>query len=99
MDQCQSYQPITQDQIDTLTSQGVTADDWQRLLVADGFSPARVRNTHFAGDVLIGSQQNHIPLTGNPAAPTGICNASIHNCTIGSEVYIDRASIANYDIA
>src|SRR5947207_14874861 len=46
--------PLTHEQIAHLQAAGNTADDWQRVRVAEGFDPGRVRGCTFSGDVLLG---------------------------------------------
>lgn len=46
---------LTIDEIQTLEAQRCWADDWSNILVAEGFSTAKVRNTNFYGHVCIGS--------------------------------------------
>jgi len=55
MTEPKSYRPLTQNQIKTLEANGCTAEDWSRILVADGFDPSFVRNTDLLGQVRIGN--------------------------------------------
>ena len=95
-----SYRELTQNEIDALESQGCRAQDWGLVRVADGFNPARVKNTHFSGSVTIGKLEKKVLLFGGIERDTGLYNATIHNCRIGHDVYISNVEdyIANYDI-
>ncbi|MCP4713119.1 MAG: DUF4954 family protein [Planctomycetes bacterium] len=100
MAQDQNYQDLTDEQISILTKQGCTAEDWMLVRAAKGFDPARVKNTHFTGMVSIGRLDSKVTLYGGISRDTGIYSATIHNCQIGSNVYINNVEnyIANYQI-
>ncbi len=91
---------ISTAEIARLSEQGCTCDDWSRVQVAQGFRADRVQTTHFSGDIRLGVFEKEIPFFGGVARPAGIRQATIHNCTIGDNVYIStvRNYIANYVI-
>jgi hypothetical protein len=91
---------LSADQIEKLTAQGCSCPDWSNIQAADGFDPERVKATRFSGSVKLGVFDKEVTLFGNVTKPTGINNATIHNCTIGNNVYINqiRNYIANYII-
>ena len=95
-----TYRNLTGVQIEVLTGQGCQCPDWSRIKAADGFDPKRVKNTKFSGDVKIGSFDGGITFFGGVTKSSGITNATIHNCVIGDNVYIDQIGsyIANYVI-
>jgi hypothetical protein len=68
--------------------------------VAKSFDAARVRNTSFSGNIRLGVFEKEVSFGGGVRKRTGISNATIHNCIIGDNVYIDqvRNYIANYEI-
>ncbi len=94
------YRPLTSEEIAKLTSQGCTCDDWSNVQVAKGFNPQRVRATYFSGQVKLGVFEKQVSFFGGVKKPAGISYATIHNCTIGNNVYIDqiRSYVANYII-
>jgi hypothetical protein len=94
------WRPLTPAEISKLTSQGCTSPDWSKVQVADGFNPERVKTTAFSGDVRLGLFQKDIHFEGGLTRPSGISNATIHNCCIGNNVYINqiKSYIANYTI-
>ncbi len=95
------YQSLTQEQIAVLTSQGCTASNWNSVQVAGKFDPASVRNSHFLGDVRIGSLAGTIKNPYGIEKPCGIYNATIIDSNIGSGCRISDIGvhIANYNIA
>jgi len=92
--------PLSQQEISRLTEQGCTCSDWSCVEVAEGFNTETVRATHFSGRVRLGVFKKRVTFFGGVEKSAGISNATIHNCTIGNDVYIDsvRNYIANYVI-
>ena len=95
------WRDLSADEIAQLMSQGCACTDWSRVRVAEGFDAARVRDAHFYGAVNLGAFSGEVSFFGGVSKPTGIYHATIHNCTIGNNVYIShvRNYIANYTIA
>ena len=91
---------LSAEQIAGLTGQGCSCDDWSNVQVADGFDAARVKSTHFSGKIKLGVFEKQVSFFGGLKRRSGISNATIHNCTIGNNVYINqiRNYIANYTI-
>ena len=94
------FHPLSAEQIDQLTRQGCICEDWSKIQVAEGFNAGAVKSTHFCGHVKLGIFQKRVSFFGGVSKPTGISDATIHNCTIGNNVYISRVRnyIANYVI-
>ncbi len=92
--------PLSSEEIAKLTVQGCSCADWSKVQVAEGFDAGRVKSTHFSGNIKLGVFEKRVSFFGGVTKPTGISNATIHNCTIGNNVYIDqiRNYIANYII-
>lgn len=78
-----------------------TCDDWSKIDVAGNFSPEYIRRSNFSGNIRIGVFESEVEFFGGVKKHTGIFDASIHNCTIGNNVYIGqvRNYIANYIIS
>ncbi len=91
---------ISARQIAQLIGQGCSCDDWSKVLVAAGFSAETVWSTRFSGEVKLGVFEKQVSFFGGVTAPAGISNATIHNCTVGDNVYISRVRnyLANYVI-
>jgi len=92
--------PLSPQEISRLTEQGCTCSDWSCVEVAEGFNTETVRATHFSGRVRLGVFKKRATFFGGVEKLAGISNATIHNCTIADNVYIDnvRNYIANYVI-
>ena len=98
---CQGdFHSLSAEQIDQLTRQGCSSEDFSKVQVAEGFNAESVKSTHFSGHVKLGVFEKQISFFGGVSKPTGISHAMIHNCTIGNNVYISRVRnyIANYVI-
>ncbi len=91
---------LSGEEIRQLSGQGCGCGDWSEIEVCEGFDASAVRGTYFSGRVRLGAFNKLIGLLGGIEKPAGISNATIHNCTIGDNVYIDRVGncIANYVI-
>ena len=101
MSQQNTYRNLTKEELKILQDQGCIAEDWNLVKVADGFDPARVRNTQFLGRVRIGRLTDNVKPAKGFEKPSGIYNATIADCTIGDNTRISNIGvhIANYDIA
>jgi len=95
-----NLRPLSAEQIAQLTGQGCSCEDWSGVQVADGFDAGTVRSTHFCGQVKLGVFEKQVSFFGGVKKPAGISNATLHNCTIGNNVYLSqvRNYIANYTI-
>lgn len=94
------YRSLTNDEIGQLQRQGCSAEDWQQVLVKDGFDPRYVEDAHFSGEVRIGVFNRIVTMPGGVHIHSGIRHAVIHNCTIGDDCHIYNVHnyIANYHI-
>ena len=94
------YRKLTPEEITVLTEQACRCDNWDMVDVSIGFNPEYVRNSNFSGKIRLGIFKKEVPFFGGMKKHSGIYNASLHNCTIGDNVYIGqiRNYIANYII-
>lgn len=94
------YQPLRTDQVERLKSYGCTAEDWSLVHATENFSPDRVRNTEFAGEVRLGNLNGAVKSGTGLEKPAGIYNAYLSNCTVGNGSRIANigSHIANYTI-
>lgn len=94
------YRKLIPAEIDILTQNGCTCADWDKIDVAETFSPTHIRNTQFSGNIALGVFEKEYHLAGGLKKHAGINNATIHNCTIGNNVVIENVQnyIANYRI-
>ena len=97
----EGFRALSDKQINQLISQGCTCEDWSKVQVAEGFKAETIKSTHFSGNVKLGVFSKQASFFGGVSKSTGISDATIHNCTIGNNVYISRVRnyIANYVIA
>jgi hypothetical protein len=95
-----NWRALTPAEIKQMTAQNCTCSDWSKVQVADGFDAEKVKTTHFSGDVRLGVFQKDVKFDSGLTRPSGLSNATIHNCYIGNNVYISqvKGSIANYTI-
>ncbi len=91
---------LSAEEVSRLSAQGCNCENWSQVEVAENFDAAAVRTTHFSGRIRLGVFAKKVALLGGVEKPAGISNATIHNSTIGDNVYIDRVGncIANYVI-
>lgn len=77
-----------------------SSDDWNRIRVKNGFDPSRCVNVIFSGDILLGVFQHPYIDESGVSYQSGIFNARLHNCKIGSDIVINNIGdcIANYNI-
>lgn len=95
------WRALTSDEINVLKANGCDSADWTTVFVADTFYPANYRNVSFSGEIRLGcTGKQHSCADGTPCR-SGIFNATIHNCHVGSGVHISHIGdrIANCDIA
>jgi hypothetical protein len=87
------YRSLSSEEIEQLTQQGCTADDWSGVQVAEPFLAERVRGVEFVGKVVFGSLGGTIQRGMGAAKPCGLYNARIQDCVIGDGVRI--ANVGN----
>ena len=94
------YRQLTAQEIEQLKSQGCSAEDWDRVLVADGFNPRYVRFSRFSGDIRLGVFEVGFDLPGGIHKHSGLYNTTLHNVQVGDNTCIEDVSnyIANYHI-
>ncbi len=94
------YRQLTAKEIEQLKSQGCSAEDWDRVLVADGFNPKYVRLSRFSGDIRLGVFEVGFDLPGGIHKHSGLYNTTLHNVQVGNNTCIEDVGnyIANYHI-
>jgi hypothetical protein len=94
------FRNITPSETSILITNGCSCDDWTRVKVKEGFDPARCVNVIFSGDIRLGVFLEPFIDESGISIQSGILNARLHNCTIGSDVIINNIGdyIANYNI-
>lgn len=96
----EKYKPLKAEEIKIMRERGCVCEEWNRVKVVDDFTPDRFKNVIFYGDVRLGRMVKRIESVSGINRKCGIYSASIHNCTIGNNVYIRNVSnyISNYVI-
>ncbi|MDH6355236.1 acetyltransferase-like isoleucine patch superfamily enzyme [Dysgonomonas sp. PH5-45] len=94
------YRKLSGKEIAQLTENRCSCSDWNSVEVKDGFLAQYVQDVSFSGIVKLGTFNRLFELEGGVQKHSGIYHATIHNCTIGDDVYICsiRNYIANYTI-
>jgi len=94
------YRKLTGEEIKTLEDNGCSCQNWDNVKVDPAFDCSKIKTTTFSGNVTLGRFNKNIQFDGGITRPTGIKNATIHNCQIRNNVYINnvRNYIANYII-
>lgn len=101
MTQVKNYRPLKESEISRLIERGCTSDDWTLVEVTDSFNPERLTAVELSGNVRIGKLEGSFPLPGGLRRHAGISHATLHNVTVGDNVYINNIAnyISNYDIS
>ena len=58
------FRLLSPEEIEMLKSRSCAAEDWNRILVAEGFSARYVRNVRFSGDVRLGAFRKDFAMPG-----------------------------------
>lgn len=95
-----SFRSLTKEEIQVLEQNGCSGN-WAGVTVAEGFDPMRIRNVVFSGEVQLDVSTGSFYLPCGIERKRGISNVTLHNVSVGKDVYINSISnyIANYDIA
>ena len=91
---------LTAMEIETLEAQGNRAQDWSRILVAEGFTADFIVDTMFIGECVIGKiTGNEKQVDSSVVLPSGVYKSTIIESEIGNNNLIyDAGVIANYVI-
>lgn len=94
------FRNLTQEECSQLERNGCLCAEWERVKVKEDFVTTNIRNVVFSGDITIGSLRRKFLSDGCVPKVSGIYNATIHNCRIGDNVYINQVKnhLANYII-
>jgi hypothetical protein len=94
------YRPLKSREIEQLEKQGCNCSDWNQVQVKDRFVVERVKQVHFSGSNRLGVFERPFSFPGGVEKVAGISYATLHNCVIEDDVYINQVKnhIANYHI-
>ncbi|MDD4922148.1 MAG: DUF4954 family protein [Bacteroidales bacterium] len=91
------WRHLRSDEVEILTTNGNTAENWDDFLVTDPFNPQQIKHSHFFGLVRIGGVRNVILQHHDLKVPSGITNSLLVSCDIGNDVAIhDVHYLAHY---
>ncbi|TAJ13277.1 DUF4954 family protein [Marinilabiliaceae bacterium JC017] len=95
-----SHRHLSPNEIELLKQQGCSSTDWNNILVADAFDAKTLKFVTFSGNIKLGAFSRKFLFPGGVEKSAGISYATIHNCTIEDDVYINQVKnhIANYHI-
>ncbi|MFB6343207.1 DUF4954 family protein [Saccharicrinis sp. FJH62] len=95
-----NYRNLHPSEIEILEGHDCQCEDWDLVMVKDGFNPNRIKKTQFSGKIKIGVLEKDHLFSSGIRRPSSVSGAFLHNCIIGDNVYIHkiRNHIANYNI-
>jgi len=92
------YRMLTAQEKKVLLRNNNSSDNWNKVLVADGFDPELVRNCNFYGLVRIGKLEAVFLDYHDVRLPVGISNSTIISCDFGDNVVINNVGYMCYYI-
>jgi len=85
---------LTDDEIHVLENNSCWAEDWQRVKVAEEFSPYNFHRVIFYGDIRLGVFEKQVEVSKGFVKHSGINDATLRNVTVGDNCLIEK--IGNY---
>ena len=94
------YRLLTQEEINVLENNSCWAEDWNRVKVAENFSPYGFHRVVFYGDIRLGVFEKQVEVTKGFTKHAGINDATLRNVTVGDNCLIEKVGnfINNYTI-
>ena len=94
------YRQLTQEEIAVLENNSCWAEDWNRVKVAENFSPYGFHRVIFYGDIRLGVFEKQVEVTKGFTKHAGINDATLRNVTVGDNCLIEKIGnfINNYTI-
>ncbi len=95
-----TYRQLTQTEIEILENNVCWAEDWQRVMVAEGFKPYNFHRVMFYGDIRLGEFNKQVEVTKGFFKHSGINDATLRNVSVGDDCLIEKVGnfINNYTI-
>src|SRR6266566_2638626 len=88
---------LSDEEVARLERHGNAAEDWSKVLVAEGFDPGRVRGSHFLGEVVLGRFAGRVKAGRGVEVPAGVYNSTLAGCVVGHDALVrDVRLLANY---
>ena len=94
------YRLLTSEEINVLENNSCWAEDWNRVQVAEAFSPYGFHRVVFYGDIRLGVFEKQVEVTKGFTKHSGINDATLRNVTVGDNCLIEKVGnfINNYSI-
>ncbi len=94
------YRHLTQEEISVLESNSCWAESWERVQVAEAFSPYGFHRVVFYGDIRLGVFEKQVEVSKGFTKHAGINDATLRNVTVGDNCLIEKVGnfINNYTI-
>ena len=94
------YRQLTQEEINVLESNSCWAESWDRVQVAEAFSPYGFHRVIFYGDIRLGVFEKQVEVSKGFTKHAGINDATLRNVTVGDNCLIEKVGnfINNYTI-
>ncbi len=94
------YRNLRTDEIQQLESNNCWAEDWQRVMVVNEFTPYGFHRVLFYGDIRLGVFEKKVEVTKGFLKHSGINDTTLRNVTIGDNCLIEHVGnfINNYTI-
>ena len=91
---------MTSEEINVLENNSCWAEDWNRVQVAEAFSPYGFHRVVFYGDIRLGVFEKQVEVTKGFTKHSGINDATLRNVTVGDNCLIEKVGnfINNYSI-
>ena len=95
-----NYRHLTPEETAQLERQLCHSQDWDKVMVSEGFSPDYVFSSRFSGDIRLGSFRKEFLLAGGMKKHAGLYHVTLHNVEVGDDCCIESVNnyIANYRI-
>ena len=95
-----NYRHLTQEEISTLESHSCWAENWDKVQVAEAFTPYGFHRVLFYGDIRLGIFEKQVEVTKGFTKHSGITDATLRNVTVGDNCLIEKVGnfINNYTI-
>lgn len=92
------YRKLSDAERKILLRNGNSADDWEKILVAETFNPDLVKNCKLFGLVRIGKLEAMFAEFNDLQMPVGLYNSTIVSCDIGNNAVIDNVNFMSHYI-
>ena len=93
-----NYRKLTDAEIKILERNANSSDNWNNVMVADGFNATLVKRCTFYGLIRIGKLEAYFVEFNNLRMPVGLYNSIIISCDIGENVVIDNVNFMSHYI-